>query len=146
MAARLPLSAIYLKPVLKIPKTSVSSRKITQGGAAGGNRLLQNFNDFRVQSGASDACHTGRLTPGRDARPKKGLADINIAKPRHHALIEKRRLYGRGALLQLHIKAIQIEPIAKRLRAHGDKMLTVFKRFGWCQIHKSKSARIIIDD
>src|SRR5689334_6498882 len=101
-AARRPaffaLAVVDLERVLEVAKLARGLAMVAQRRAAGLDRLVQHRVDLFHQPPRviGSLALLGRercgQTPRRQMRAIERLADIDVAKSRHHALIEQRRL------------------------------------------------------
>ena len=78
-------------------------------------------------------------------RAKQRLADIDVAKPRHHALIEQRRLQA-GLLVGAGVRQHRrIEFIAERLGAEPLQQRLFLDLVAGDDLHVAEAARIVED-
>lgn len=147
--ARLTLPVIDRKPVLKIPRPTLGIAKIAQGGAPDFNGLYKNLAHGisqilqRLLGLVRLGQQASRLDRRQDMGPMQRFGDIDIAQPRHHPLIEQRRLYRRLLALKGRGHFPGIEIIAQRLRAQPLQIGTVL--FALENIQKPKPPGIGIN-
>ena len=129
--------------MLKIAKRAVGGGEIPQRGAARIDRRLKRAPDRPPQSFGPPRPDRRRRAARRYARLEQCLADIDIAKPRHHRLIEKGGLYRRAARAQRIGQHAEGESLVQRLRSHGAKMLRAFNGGGPGEVHETETARVV---
>src|SRR5262245_24028943 len=125
--ARFALAVIDREVMLEIAELAVGPRIIAQGRAAsldalGQHALVRRCKRFRALAG------NGRRQPFlRDARTEQRLADIDVAEPRHDALIQQRRLDRRAFAFQLRRQHSRRERIVERLGPQAFEQLVAFQ-------------------
>src|SRR5258708_5272104 len=166
--AFLAFAVVDLKGMLEIAEFAGGLAMIAQRRAAGLDRLIQH----RVNCIDQTFGVIGRLAPGnalalsggnafalsgfgrqrrgqsprRQMRTKQRLADIDVAEPRDHALIEQRRLQAGllvGAGARQHRR---VEFVAERFGTEAAQERLPLQRMARNDLHVAEAARVVEDN
>src|SRR5918993_5372462 len=115
--AWLAVPVIDIELLREIAELAIGRGKILQGRAASADRVFQHLGDRRgerVQPDPTDpSCRLARIDPATE----QGLADVDVAKPGDHALVEQQQLHRRGPPMKNLLQPGPVDRSAQRLRA-----------------------------
>jgi len=132
--------------VLELPELAIDTLVVAEGGASRFDGFLQDRND-----GARQGC---RSLPGdsrsalsrRDSGLEKSFANINVAKPRDHALVEESRLDRRFLVAERAQKQLCVECIRQGLCPESPKKGMFFEARCLDKRHQSETTMIGVYD
>src|SRR6185437_738768 len=149
--AFLAFAVVDLERMLKIAELTRGLAMVTQRRAAGSDRLIEHRMDGADQPprmiggpGLSGRERRGQSSR-RQLRPEQRFADIDVAEPCDHALVEQRRLEAGlpvGAGTRQHGG---IECVAERFRTEPVQQRFILDRAAGDHLHVAEAARIVED-
>ena len=146
VGAGLALPVVDLEAVLEITEPAIRRGVIAKGRTAGRDRLQQRLPDRRRQTPGPLAGDRPRPALGRNARPVQALADVNVAEPGNHPLIEQGH-FDRPALAgERRIQRHGVEAVSQRIGSQMGEQFVIIQFFGLDQGHEPEAAGIAKPD
>ena len=142
----LALPVVDLEAVLEVSEPAIRRGVIAKGRAAGRDRLQQRLPDRRRQTPGPLAGDRPRPALGRNARPVQALADVNVAEPGDHPLIEQGHFDRPAFAGESRIQRHGIEAVSQRIGSQMGEQLVIIQFFGLDQGHEPEAARIAKPD
>ncbi len=127
--------------MLKIAQLPIRLPIVAQRRSARCNRFAQHIADDGHKGGG--IFHIARKAGRGQAGAVQHFADIDIAKPRHDALIQQRRFDRGFAPSKARRKIRPVKAIAQRLWPKTRQQGMRLGRFGFHQIHRAKTAGVV---
>ena len=141
---RSPSRAVDGEPVLEIAEFPVGPTMIAQGRTA----RVDGFRQHAANRGRQPLGPTSRHGPGdaerRDPGPVQAFADIDVAEPRDHRLIEQRRLHRPPAPGQPFGQHRAGKGVGQRLGPESRQHRVIVERALGGQVHETESAGVVV--